>query len=153
MRDNKFTIIQIGKIVKDVISNCLKIFEKYKEAFLELENYSHIHVYCWANKFDNIEGRTILSAPVPYSREKVIAGIFTCRSPVRFNLIMDSLCKINKIVKNKGKIFIENIDAAPDAPIIDIKPYVGVCDRVEKFKVLKWIPKEWGGWLPKGEIS
>ena len=103
MRDNKFTIIQIGIIVKDVTGNCLKIFEKYKEAFLELENYSHIHVYCWANKFDNIEGRTILSAPVPYSREKVIAGVFACRSPVRFNLIMDSLCKINKIIKNKGR--------------------------------------------------
>jgi len=103
MRDNKFTIIQIEKILKDVTGNCLKIFEKYKKAFLELENYSHVHAYCWANKFDNIEGKTILSAPIPYSRKKVIADVFACRSPVRSNLIMDSLCKINKIIKNKGR--------------------------------------------------
>jgi len=53
MKNDELKIVQIGKIVKDVTVNCLEIFEQYKEGLLELENYSHIHVYWWANEFDN----------------------------------------------------------------------------------------------------
>ena len=53
----------------------------------------------------------------------------------------------------KGKIYIENIDAISESPIIDIKPYIHCNDRVKNSKVPKWFPEEWGEWLPEKGIS
>ena len=152
MENNEFKIVQIGKIVKDVTGNYLEIFEEYREGLFELENYSHIHVYWWAHELDNRENRDVLIADIPYSKEETKAGVFACRSPERPNLVMDTICKIRGINEAKGKIFIENIDAMPDTPIIDIKPYINCVDRVKQSRVPKWFPSEWGEWLPEKGI-
>ena len=148
MKNNEFKLVQIGKIVKDVTGNYLEIFEKYRKALLELENYSHLHVYWWAHKSDNRQQREVLITDIPYATQKTKAGVFACRSPERPNLIMETVCKIKGINKSKGKIFIENIDAMPDTPILDIKPYINCVDRVKQSKVPKWFPSKWGEWLP-----
>ena len=148
MKNNEFKIVQIGQIIKDVTGNYLEVSEGYREGLLELENYSHIHVYWWAHESDSKEQRAVLVTEIPYSKKETNAGVFACRSPERPNLIMDTVCKIKGINKSKGKIFIENIDAMPDTPIIDIKPYIGCVDRVKTVKVPKWFPSEWGEWFP-----
>ena len=148
MINKEFKVVRIGTIVKDVTGNYLEIQEDYLDGLSELENYSHLHVYWWAHEFDNHENRSILITDIPYSRNKIKAGVFACRSPERPNLIMDTVCKIKGINKSKGKIFIDNIDALPDTPIIDIKPYIACVDRVKQSKVPKWFPAEWGEWLP-----
>ncbi len=153
MNEKEFKIIQIGKIVKEVTGNYLEVFEEYRQGLLELENYSHIHIYWWAHEFDNEAHRSILVTEIPYAKEKTDAGIFACRSPERPNLIMETICKIKGINKIKGRIFIENIDALPNTPVIDIKPYLGCVDRVKNFRVPKWFPSEWGEWLPEKGIS
>lgn len=148
MRNNEFRIVQIGKIIKDVTGNHLEIFEKYRDGLLELENYTHIHVYWWAHELDDQEHRAVLITDIPYSKNKTKAGVFACRSPERPNPIMETVCKIKGINRSRGKIFIENIDAMPNTPLIDIKPYIACVDRVKQSKVPKWFPQEWGEWLP-----
>ena len=153
MSETEFTIKQIGKVVKDVTGNHLEIFEPYREALLELNNYSHLHVYWWAHEFDNHEQRSVLVTDIPYAKEGTQAGVFACRSPERPNLIMESICDIRGISRKNGRIYIEMIDANHDTPIIDIKPYIHCVDRVEKkVRVPKWLPAEWGQWRPKGGI-
>ena len=152
-KKNEFKIVQIGKIVTNVTGNYLEIFEEYRDALLELENYSHLHVYWWANEFDNKKHREVLITDIPYAKIKTKAGVFACRSPERPNLIMETVCNIVGINKSKGRIFIKNIDAFSDTPIIDIKPYIGVTDRVKNYKVPKWFPSEWGEWVPKNGIT
>ena len=152
MHKKEFNIIQIGKIVTNVTGNYLEIFEEYRDALHELDKYSHLHVYWWANEFDNEKHRKILVTDIPYIKEKRKVGIFACRSPERPNLIMDSICKIKGINKDKGRIFIENIDAYSDTPIIDIKPYIHCVDRLKQVIVPKWFPTEWGEWLPNKGI-
>lgn len=144
----EYKIHAIGQIVKIASGNHLEILDEYKDAMLKLENYSHIHVYWWANDFDNEEHRAVVITDIPYTKETMQAGVFACRSPERPNLIMDSVCKIKGINHKTGKIFIENIDAFPDTPIIDIKPYIPCVDRVKKARIPKWFPIEWGEWLP-----
>lgn len=153
MQITEFKIVPIGRILKDAGVNCIEIFVEYKEALLELENYSHLHVYWWAHEFDNPEQRSVLVTDIPYSKEGTKAGVFACRSPERPNLIMDSICKIRGINIQKGKIFIEHIDAFSDTPAIDIKPYIPCVDRLKKAKVPKWFPWQWGEWLPDKGIS
>jgi tRNA (adenine37-N6)-methyltransferase len=149
----EFVINSIGKIVKSATGNHLELDEKYRDGLLELENYSHLHTYWWANELDGGDHRVVLRTQIPYSKDKIIAGVFACRSPERPNLIMESICKIVGINAQKGRIFIENIDAFDNTPLIDIKPYIHCNDRVKECKVPKWFPKEWGEWFPKGGIN
>jgi tRNA (adenine37-N6)-methyltransferase len=149
----EFIINSIGKIVKSATGNHLELDVKYRDGLLELENYSHMHVYWWASELDMDDHRSVLRTEIPYSKDKISAGVFACRSPERPNLIMESICKIVGINAQKGRIFIENIDAFKDTPLIDIKPYIHCNDRVKECKVPKWFPKEWGEWLPKGGIN
>ncbi len=153
MEQNKFTVIQIGRVKKEATGNWLEIFSEYKEGLLELKKYSHLHVYWWAHQADNIEQRSVLVTKIPYANKETIAGVFACRSPERPNLIMHSICKIKGINQDKGKVFIANIDALSDTPILDIKPYIHCNDRVERSLVPEWFPKEWGEWLPKEGIG
>ena len=153
MEKNNYSVLAIGKIVKDVLGNCLELFPRYREGLLELENYSHLHVYWWAHELDGETHRNVLVTEIPYAREKTVAGVFACRSPRRPNPIMDSICKIKGIAHGKGRVFIGAIDAYADTPIIDIKPYIHCNDRVEKVAVPKWFPAEWGVWFPKDGIG
>jgi tRNA-Thr(GGU) m(6)t(6)A37 methyltransferase TsaA len=152
MDRDKYVVVQVGQVVKEATGNCLKIFEEYRPALLELENYSHIHVYWWANLFDNVSQRGILVTDIPYAKN-IKAGVFACRSPERPNLVMDSVCKIRGVDKRNGVVYIEDIDANAGSPIIDIKPYIPCVDRVKEARVPKWFPSEWGEWLPKKGIK
>ncbi len=149
----EFTLVEIGRIIKEVSGNCIEVLEEYRPGLRELGNYSHLHVYWWASKFDNEEHRSVLVTDIPYAEEETTAGVFACRSPERPNLVMDSVCVIKGINETKGKVFIESIDAFPDTPVIDIKPYIPVVDRVKASRVPEWFPAEWGEWLPKGGIN
>lgn len=149
----EFTITSIGRVVKSATGNHLEIDPQYREGLLELENYSHLHAYWWAQEMDNSEQRAVLQTEIPYAKSPTLAGVFACRTPERPNLIMTSICKIIGINAQKGRIFIENIDAFHDTPLIDIKPYIHCNDRVKECKVPQWFPKEWGEWYPNGGIN
>jgi dUTP pyrophosphatase len=55
-----------------------------------------------------------------------LQGVFSTRSPYRLNRIGMSATKIKKIEGNR--IFVEELDALPNSPLIDIKPYAEVYD-------------------------
>lgn len=149
----EFTLTPIGKIVKSATGNHLEIDSQYRDGLLELDNYSHLHAYWWAHELDTDDHRAILQTEIPYSKSHTVAGVFACRSEERPNLIMSSTCKIIGINAQKGRIFIENIDAFNNTPLIDIKPYIHCVDRVKECKTPQWFPKEWGEWYPSGGIS
>ena len=56
-------------------------------------------------------------------------GVFATRVPRRPNPIGISLVKMIRIEDNS--IIVENIDIVDGTPLLDIKPYVGMFDRVE----------------------
>ena len=65
--------------------------------------------------------------------DKVPHGIFATRAPKRPNPIGISLVEIIRIEDNS--ILVENIDIVDRTPLLDIKPYVGLFDRVENEKI------------------
>ena len=42
-------------------------------------------------------------------------------------------------LSENGEIEVNNIDAFDDTPVIDVKAYFAVCDRVEKSHLPNWI--------------
>lgn len=59
----------------------------------------------------------------------VSSGVFATRSPVRPILIGMSLCRILSIKDNI--IEIDAIDALPDSPVLDLKPFIPQSENVE----------------------
>ena len=60
-------------------------------------------------------------------------GVFATRSPFRPNRIGLSIVKLNRIIKQKGKVSLEVIgaDLVDGTPIVDVKPYIPFVDSVK----------------------
>jgi tRNA (Thr-GGU) A37 N-methylase len=48
----------------------------------------------------------------------------------------------------KGEVEIVNIDAYDGTPVLDLKAYFPVCDRVKEVRVPPWAA-DWPEWLPE----
>lgn len=126
-----FEIVPVGFVRKDKEETWLEILEKYKDALLYLDRFSHIITLWWISEKDNKNDRSILQAKAMIrnaTREPPISGIFATRAPVRPNPIGLTIVKLLKIEGNK--IYIDQTDAFDNTPIIDIKPYIPKSDCI-----------------------
>ncbi len=142
-----FEIFPIGHVRRAEGRTYLEISKPYIPALKELEKSSHVQVFWWFSQFDDSMYRqTTQSDHAPY--EAPTMGVFACRSPVRPNPIALTTAQVLNVDHQKGQVEIVNIDAFDDTPLIDLKPYIPVCDRVEKVGVPPW-SADWPQWLPK----
>jgi tRNA (Thr-GGU) A37 N-methylase len=61
-------------------------------------------------------------------------------------------CKILKIDEAKGTITVGDIDAFDGTPIVDLKAYFPVCDRVKNAEIPEWL-SDWPEWMPEKGIG
>jgi tRNA-Thr(GGU) m(6)t(6)A37 methyltransferase TsaA len=115
----------------------LEIEEKYWEATLQLDKFSHILVLWWITGHDNPQSRSNLSDYPPQS-DAELSGVFASRSPARPTPLGLSIVAILDIEKETHRIIIDQIDAFDSTPIVDIKPYMPSSDRVDEAKVPPW---------------
>ncbi len=133
-----FELYPVGKVKRKGTSVSLHVFEKYKDALKGLDGFSHAFVLYWFDRNDTPEKRSILQVHPRGNKKNPLTGIFACRAPVRPNLIALSLCKIISVKNNI--VYIENIDALNDSPILDIKPYIPNIDHIIKdVRVPDWL--------------
>ena len=111
----------------------------------ELEQFSHVLVFWWFSEFQENEYRQVVQNVPPY--EAPVTGVFASRSPVRPNPIGLTTAKILNVDHDRGLVEIANIDAFDDTPIIDLKAYIPVCDRVQAVSVPAWFA-DWPEWMP-----
>jgi tRNA-Thr(GGU) m(6)t(6)A37 methyltransferase TsaA len=118
----------------------------------ELDQFSHVQIICWAHKHDDIKSRSILDTTPPYGDNPPVTGIFATRAEYRPNPLLLTTAKILKIDIQDGIISINNIDVLENTPVIDLKAYFPVCDRVEKATIPSWL-KDWPEWYPDEGLS
>jgi tRNA-Thr(GGU) m(6)t(6)A37 methyltransferase TsaA len=145
MSKQTFEIFAIGKVEQSERGWQLSIFEQYRKALKELDNFGHVVVLWWANYFDNNQHRQTLECTKPYKSAPEKLGIFATRSPIRPNPIALSVAPILGIDQTNGAIYIPWIDADPDTPIIDLKPYHPSIDRIRDIKMPQWC-NHWPKW-------
>jgi len=112
----------VGIIRKSDKKACIEIFEKYKDALLGLDGFSHIVVFFWFHQNDIPEKRKVLQVHPRKDPQNPLTGVFATHSPQRPNLIGLTVCKIISI--HEDSIEIEDIDAFDGSPVIDIKCYI-----------------------------
>lgn len=122
-----YKIYPVGYIQRIKNNTFLEILEPFRPALKQLDQFSHIMVFWWADKHDNNDSRNIVQTKLPYADGKE-AGVFACRSEYRPNPIAITVCKILKIDEKNGTVQINNIDAYDGTGILDIKAYIPVSD-------------------------
>ncbi len=115
----QFTVYPIGWVRKADGRTTVVVDKKYQPALLGLGQFSHVWVLYWFDRNDTPEKRSILQVHPQGKRENPIRGVFATHSPVRPNPIAMTRCKIISVKENV--IEIEDIDAFPDTPVLDLK--------------------------------
>lgn len=67
-----------------------------------------------------------------------LSGVFASRSPARPTPIGLSIVALQHLDQATRRIYIDQIDAHHDTPVVDIKPYMPFSDKVDKAKVPDW---------------
>ena len=146
-----FTIHPVGTVERKNDMPFLVIDPEYREALLGLEDFSHVYVLCWADRLDSLEHRSVLHTLLPYA-EGVSAGVFACRSPQRPNPLLVSLCRVSSGDHGRGTVAVDEIDVFSGTPIIDLKPYYPVTDRVQQALIPAYL-QGWPEWFPAEGIG
>lgn len=148
---NSIQMQPVGVIAREDEGIQVVIDAPYRAALKELDTFSHVIVFWWAGQFDNPEQRNVLVTPLPYA-EGVEAGVFACRSPERPNLIMTTVCKLLAVDEESGVVKVQNIDAFEGTPVIDLKPYYPITDRVQEARIPDYLAG-WPEWLPEDGVG
>jgi len=146
-----YTLHPIGTVHRLGSSVELHIKPEYRPALATLDKFSHVIVLWWVNGMDTEEYRSKLQCRPPYAAEH-LTGVFACRAEYRPNPIALTPCKILGIDEEKGIIRIANIDALDGSPLLDLKAYFPVMDRVQDPHIPDWL-EGWPEWLPDGGIG
>ena len=141
------SVRQIGTVRRDKDTVFLEVPEGFRPGLAQLDHFSHVIVLWWAEQHDNPESRGMLQTRPPYAEHK-LTGVFACRSEYRPNPIALTVCKIRRIEEQRGRIHVGDIDAFDGTPILDLKPYFPVCDRVKTATIPEWLAG-WPSWMPE----
>lgn len=123
-------------------SPILRLDARFAPALEGLDGFSHVVVLWWFNASDHPADRDVLNEQTPYSDGPSSLGTFATRSPRRPNPIALSAVRVIGIDHAAGIVRVDDIDAAPGSPILDIKPYTPSLDRVGAPQVPSWC-EEW----------
>jgi len=110
----------------------IEVYKKYLLGMKDLQDFSHLIVLFHFHKSLNTH---LMGHP---SWENEDHGVFALRSPHRPNHIGMTFIKVVNIEDNI--ITFRNVDMLDGTPVIDIKPYVGECEKIKNPKF---------GWLEK----
>lgn len=125
----------------------VEILEDFRPALRELGRFSHVMVLWWADKHDNEQSRSILQTEPPYAPDQVM-GVFGTRAEYRPNPISVTVCTLIGVNEETGEVEIGEIDAYEGTPVVDLKAYFPVCDRVKEARIPEWL-SDWPAWLPE----
>jgi len=139
MADN-FQIFPVGVIRKKNDTVLIEIDEKYNDALLGIEQFSHINVLFWFHENDTPDKRNVLQVNPCRNKKNPLTGVFATHSPLRPNPIALSLCKILSI--DGTTIEIDKIDAFDGSPVIDIKCFFPTKLSIPDVRVPDWERKQ-----------
>lgn len=134
----------IGRVRAKEESFSIHIDEPYRKGLDKMDAFSHFLVLWWADGHDNEESRSMLQTPLPYATG-LEAGVFACRSEFRPNPIGVTVCQRLALDMENGVIQVPYMDAFDGTPVLDLKPYFPVSERVREAQVPKWV-ESWPQW-------
>ncbi len=127
----------------------IDIAKPYRAGLKELDKFSHVIVFWWADKNDNKEARSVVETTPPYGEDSPTTGVFATRAEYRPNPIAITTVNIMEVNQDEGFVKVPYIDAFDGTPIVDLKAYFPICDRVRDVHIAPWL-KDWPDWYEDG---
>ena len=129
----------------------LDIQKQYRSALKSLDKFSHIIVVWWAHQNDTeeIRNQKAWSIVPPYGENPEETGIFATRAEYRPNPVAITTTSILEVDEEKGIVKVGGLDAFDGTPIIDLKSYFPISDRVRDCYIAPWL-KDWPEWMEDG---
>jgi tRNA-Thr(GGU) m(6)t(6)A37 methyltransferase TsaA len=110
-----------------------------------LEGFSHAQILTYLHQIAT-EDLMVPAQRRPRGRSDMpLLGVFAQRARVRPNPIGLTACAIVKV--GPGELIVRGLDAIDGTPVLDIKPYVPMFDRVESPVVPAWTKQLFEGYL------
>ncbi len=147
MNEKVYQVYPIGTVQRNGDSIYLQIDEPFRPGLKQLEHFSHIMVFWWADRSDDEQFRTTLQSRPPYA-EGHLTGVFAMRSPYRPNPVAMTTCKLLGSDEETGVVKVAGIDAFDGTRVVDLKAYFPVCDRVREAHIPEWL-SDWPEWMPE----
>ncbi len=136
-KSEMFTVRPIGTVHADGGEFYLEIDEPYRPALKLLDEWSHVMVVWWADQADAEEYRALTQCELPYA-QGTVAGIFATRSQARPNPLAITNAALLGVDEENGIVRLAYIDAEDGTPLVDLKPYVPMSDRIRDAKYASW---------------
>lgn len=115
-----YTLHPIGWVRKAEGRTYIEIDRRYQPALLGVDKLRRIQVIYWFDRNDTPEQRAILQVHPRGDTSRPLTGVFATRAPVRPNLI--ALSEVAVVAVRDNLVEIDDIDAWPDTPVLDLKP-------------------------------
>lgn len=145
MANSDYRVTPIGRVAVDTDGYSIALAQPYRAGLAELDGFSHLNILWWCHLLDEPEYREVMVVDRPYKAGPPQVGIFATRSPVRPNPIALTPVAVLDLDQFEGIIRIAYIDAEPDTPVLDIKPYLPAIDRIRETSSPKWCA-DWPAW-------
>ena len=91
MSQETYQMVPIGYIRRADQDIRLEILDTYRPALKELDQFSHVIVFWWADRHDNEASRGVMQTEPPYAPGQ-ICGVFATRAEYRPNPI--TMCMV-----------------------------------------------------------
>jgi tRNA-Thr(GGU) m(6)t(6)A37 methyltransferase TsaA len=115
-----YEVHPIGWVRKANGRATIELEERYRPGLLGVDELDAIWVLYWLDRNDTPQQRATLQVHPRGDSSNPLRGVFATRAPVRPNLIALSRCRVRSV---QGTVIeIDDIDALPDSPVLDIKP-------------------------------
>jgi tRNA-Thr(GGU) m(6)t(6)A37 methyltransferase TsaA len=149
-RQTEMTVTAIGTVFRENDMVRILIDEKYHAALKQLNHFSHVIVMWTPDKIDE-DYRHNLTCRPPYAPNHE-TGVFASRAEYRPNPIAITVCPIVSLDEENGVLVVKSIDAYDGSPVLDLKAYFPVLDRVKDPQLPEWLDG-WPEWLPDDGIG
>ncbi|MCP4305962.1 MAG: SAM-dependent methyltransferase [bacterium] len=145
MSNTHYQVMPIGRVAIDSGGFSIVVAEPYRPALEGLAGFSHLNILWWCHHLDDPVYREMVVADKPYKAGPDQIGIFATRSPARPNPIAITAVPVLGLDVASGVVQIAYIDAEPDTPVLDIKPYLPAVDRIKETTSPAWC-SGWPSW-------
>jgi len=134
--EKTFAMTAIGAVRQRNGECSIEIAPGFRAGLAGIEEFSHV-IVCWLFDRAPWDGKTLVMPPC-YKKLDHDIGLFATRGPFRPNPLAISVCRLVSLDREAGKLVVDWIDAEPDSPVIDLKPYHPSSDVVTSFAMPAW---------------
>jgi tRNA-Thr(GGU) m(6)t(6)A37 methyltransferase TsaA len=118
------------------VQSQIHLYEEYTDGLKGLEEFSHVLVVFYMHEAHFSPSEHLLRRPRSQASLPEV-GVFAQRSKYRPNPIGVTSVRLEKIERNVLTVLA--LDALNNTPVLDIKPYLPMFDRIEEVRLPAWI--------------